>query len=174
MMEFHNRYLEEKNRSDKEKRDRSVNNKFPQIRNDYRRNLEHFEFETNEFIIMVPQRASDITKEGRLQHHCVGATDSYMTKMNERETFILFLRHKQNKNIPYYTLEVKWDGTICQFYAAYDRKPDEEHIISVLDEWKKEIHKRCLELEKKQDKAAEEAGLRVARKEGRVLMYAAG
>lgn len=149
MMEFHNLYLEEKNKADKVKRDKEVNEKFTKIREDYKKNVEHFNWETKEYVIMVPRMASDITKEGRLQHHCVGASNTYLSSMNSGKSFILFLRHRESKNIPYYTLEVTWDGDICQFYAAYDRKPDKERIESLLAEWQEEIKKRTVELKKK-------------------------
>lgn len=174
MMEFHNRYLEEKNRENNIQRDKKVNDKFPKIREDYEKNTEHFGFETNEFVFLVPRKASDITKEGRHQHHCVGASDTYMSRMNEGSSFIIFLRHRQSKNIPYYTLEVTWDGKIRQFYSAYDRQPDKERVESILAEWKKEIVKRNAEIEEKQNMFANEFGLNVVRTGNQTLMSTAG
>lgn len=142
MIEYHNRYLEEKNREKNNKRDCEVDKKFKNIRKDYEKNMKHFAYETKEYVFMVPKKASDITQEGRLQHHCVGASDTYMRKMNEGNTYILFLRKEENVELPYYTLEVKWDGEIIQFYAAYDRKPNKENIERILKLWQKEIKKR--------------------------------
>lgn len=150
MMEFHNRYLEEKNQKQNTKRDKEVNRKFQEIANNYADNKEHFEWQNEHFVIVVPKQASDITKEGRLQHHCVGASDNYMRKMAKKETFILFLRHIESQNIPYYTLEVKWDGSIIQAYAAYDRKPEYRELVEpLLEKFKKQISKRMLEESKK-------------------------
>ena len=146
MMEFHNRYLEEKNKKQNTQRDKEVNKRFKEIALNYMDNKEHFEWQNEHFVILVPKQASDITKEGRLQHHCVGASDSYMRKMAKKETFILFLRHVESQNIPYYTLEVKWDGSIIQAYAAYDRKPEYKELIEpMLTEFKKLIFERMLE-----------------------------
>ena len=152
MREFHDKYTEEKNREKNEKRDREVEKKFPQIRKDYKRNAEHFAFETKKYVIVVPKKASDITKEGRRQHHCVGASDQYMAKMASRQTFILFLRKKDDKEVPYYTLEVEWDGKIRQWYGAYDRQPDKEEIQSILNQWTKKIEKRQLKEQREQIK----------------------
>lgn len=152
MREFHDKYTEEKNREENEKRDREVEKKFPQIRKDYKRNAEHFAFETKKYMIIVPKKASDITKEGRRQHHCVGASDQYMAKMASRQTFILFLRKKDDKEVPYYTLEVEWDGKIRQWYGAYDRQPDKEEIQSILNQWTKKIEKRQLKEQREQIK----------------------
>lgn len=145
MMEYHNRYLEEKNAKREEKRDREVNKKFQEISLGYQENKEHFRWEDDTFMIMVPERASDITREGRLQHHCVGASDNYMRRMAKKESFILFLRRKRKQDMPYYTLEVKWDGTVIQAYAAYDRKPDYKEVVEpVLKRFEKTVQKRML------------------------------
>lgn len=142
MMEFHDKYLEEKNREEAVKRDQEVNKKFSQIKADYSSNKKHFEYATDDYVIMIPKCASEITLEGRLQHHCVGASDNYMNKMNNRQTFILFMRHKKNPELPYYTLEVKWDGTVIQSYSAYDRRPDKEIVDKFLDEWTSVVEQR--------------------------------
>ena len=73
----------------------------------------------------------------------MGASDLYMKKMNEGTTYIVFLRDKKKPKTPYYTIEVGWDGDIKQWYAAYDRKPDEEKVKKVLEDWKKQIKDRC-------------------------------
>ena len=143
MREYHDRYAEEKNKENNRKRDKEVNRKFAQIAQQYAQNTEHFELEDKNLMVVVPRRASDITAEGRRQHHCVGASDIYMKKMNEGKTYIVFLRDKKNPKTPYYTIEVGWDGDVKQWYAAYDRKPDEEKIKKVLECWKKQIKARC-------------------------------
>lgn len=143
MMEYHNIYLEEKNREKNQKRDREVNRKFGQIAKNYEKNKEHFAWENKKYAVIVPKRASDITKEGRLQHHCVGASDTYMGRMARGESYILFLRRNGNMQQPYYTLEVDYTGKIKQAYAAYDRKPDwENEIEKLLEKYTKEIQKR--------------------------------
>lgn len=143
MREYHDRYAEEKNAENNRKRDKEVNRKFAQIAQQYAQNTEHFALEDKNLMVVVPRRASDITAEGRKQHHCVGASDIYIKKMNEGKTYIVFLRDKKNPKTPYYTIEVGWDGDIKQWYAAYDRKPDEEKIKKVLECWKKQIKARC-------------------------------
>lgn len=143
MREYHDRYAEEKNAENNRKRDKEVNRKFAQIAQQYAQNTEHFALKDKNLMIVVPRRASDITAEGRKQHHCVGASDIYMKKMNEGKTYIVFLRDKKNPKTPYYTIEIEWNGDIRQWYAAYDRKPDEEKIKKVLERWKKQIKARC-------------------------------
>lgn len=143
-LEFHSKYLEEKNAEANKKRDDSVNKKFGNIRKNFKLNQKHFDYTAGNYLIVVPNKASEITREGRLQHHCVGASDGYMSKMNRNETFIIFLRSVKEPDIPYYTLEVKWNGEIIQWYAAYDRKPDKEEIEQWLSKFTDKIQKRTL------------------------------
>lgn len=145
LMEYHDRYLEDKNRKDAEARDLIVDNKFPEICAQHKQNKEHFAFETEEFVVWIPRKASDITEEGRKQHHCVGASDAYLKKMSEGKSYILFLRRKADAARPYYTLEVKWNGQIEQFYGAYDRQPDKEKIEALLAQFTKIVQERELE-----------------------------
>ncbi|RDY30312.1 PcfJ domain-containing protein [Lachnotalea glycerini] len=141
MIEFHNRYLEEKNREADEKRKTSMRKKFSNIEKDYVSNCKRFAWENDDYQIMVPRNAGEIIEEGRQQHHCVGASDIYMDRMNRGESYILFLRRKESPNLPYYTLEVKKDK-ILQKYAAYDRQPDIKEVNKVLAEWSLEVKKR--------------------------------
>lgn len=145
MMEYHDRYLEEENRKKNQERDAEVDEKFNKIEADYEKNTAHFTFETEDYLIKVPRKASDITNEGRFQHHCVGASDSYLEKMVQETTFILFLRKKSMPNRPYYTLEVMYDGKIIQKRSMYNRQPNIEKINEVLSMWTKEMKRRCKE-----------------------------
>lgn len=152
MIEFHDRYLEEKNRAANKKEYARVNRKFKKIHADYEKNTQLFGYKDGDLIMLLPQKASDIKKEGQLQHHCVGASDNYMEKMNKRTSFILFLRRKDNPDIPYYTIEAESNGTIKQFYAAYNRQPDRAKISSWLKKWTREVKKRNQKLEKETKK----------------------
>ena len=90
LREMHDRYLEEKNaREDAAERLR-VNKKFSEIKKAFEANTEHFDYQKAGLKIFVPRDAADIRREGKLQHHCVGATDRYMERMAKGETFILY------------------------------------------------------------------------------------
>lgn len=173
LMEYHDRYTERKNRKENRARDREVDIKYPEIKNNVKKFEERFEFQTKEYQIVVPQKASDITREGRLQHHCVGASDTYIRNMNDERYFILFLRKKSNLKNPYYTLEVTWDGEIKQFYGAYDRQPNKEKIESVLKKFTKRVQKRERELQEKMHEVEERDGLKAVRVGTQYEMYRA-
>lgn len=152
MRKYHDRYLEEENQKKNQKRYQEVNKKFPKIKCQAKQNQGFFGWEHGDMIIMVPERAEDIVKEGQLQHHCVGANDNYISSMNEGRSFILFLRKKEDLDRPYYTIEATREGSIKQYYAAYDRQPEKEKVKAWLDLWTKEVVKRKKKLEKEAKK----------------------
>lgn len=136
--EFHDRYVEEANREKAKQKAK----KFTGIQRDYKKNVKLYAWEGKGFSMLVPRNYLDIVDEGTRQHHCVGASDTYMTRMATRQSFILFLRHSDNLEEPYYTLEVKPNGQIVQAYAAYDRKPDYDQVSKILKLWQRDIAKR--------------------------------
>lgn len=141
--ELHDRYVEEKNLLEAEKAKKTINAKFTKIAEKFAENCEHFAYERSGLVIVVPACASDIKLEGKMQHHCVGASDKYMSRMNDGKSFILFLRKKEDPQKPYYTLEVEYDGNVLQSYGAYDRKPDWEQVEPVLKGFTRQIAKRA-------------------------------
>lgn len=149
LRKMHDRYLEEKNAKEAEAERTRVNRMFPGIKRAFLANTEHFAYTKGGLTVFAPKEASDIKREGRLQHHCVGATDRYMKSMDEGKTFILFLRRTEEPETPYYTLEVEYGGKIRQSYGAYDRKPDWENVEPILKAFSKKIQKRT-EKENKQ------------------------
>lgn len=154
LRELHDRYLEEKNAKEDAAERLRVNKKFPKIRKSFEENKEHFGYQKAGLKIFVPRDAADIRREGQLQHHCVGASDTYMERMDKRETFILFLRRADAPEAPYYTLEVEYDGKIRQSYGAYDRKPDWPVVEPILKSFTRQIRKRT-EKEKRERILAE-------------------
>lgn len=94
--------------------------------------------------LMIPARSCrELVEEGRTLHHCVGNGDTYMKKMAEGESWILFLRKKEKPEKPYYTIEIDMvTDTIRQWYSELDRKPDREVISKVLHKFKSAIGRK--------------------------------
>lgn len=113
---------------------------------------EKYEYSTEEFIVLVPQRLIDIVAEGQALHHCVASTDRYFDRIRARETYVLFLRKAEDPETPYYTLEVEPDGTIRQHRSYFDEEPNIEYIRGFLREWQQVVKKR---MNKKDRKYAE-------------------
>ena len=148
---FHDIYLEELNR----KKDEERAKKFPGICRDLERNRKVFAWQQDGYFVRPAESAEDIIHEGRLQHHCVGASDIYMAKMAARESWICFLRKKEAPEEPWYTIET--DGEkILQAYAAYDRKPDWEETDKILKAWMQQVKKNFEAVEAEESKAQKE------------------
>ena len=99
-------------------------------------------WEDKEYMIVPAAKCEELMREGRILHHCVGASSRYMEKMAAGETWILFLRKKDFLEDPYYTIEIDMKtDEIIQWYSEYDRKPDMAKIQKVLERFKKSLNK---------------------------------
>ena len=96
--------------------------RFSQIYNIYKDRLA---FEYGNFEIVLPTCGQDLIIEGNKMHHCVGG---YVDRVARGETLIVFVRNKDNLNMPYITCQVELNGNINQYYLAFDR-----HITSEQD-----------------------------------------
>ena len=72
-----------------------------------------------------------------------------MLRMATRESWIVFLRTKDNPETPYYTIELD-KSRIRQAYSAYDRKPDYEIVEKILNKWMKSVKKNFAKVEKEE------------------------
>lgn len=143
---FHDIYLAELNR----KKDEERAAKFPGICRDLERNRRIFAWQQDGYFVRPAESAEDIINEGRMQHHCVGASDTYMVKMATRKSWICFLRKKEAPEEPWYTIET--DGEkILQAYAAYDRKPDWKETDEVLQDWIRQVRKNLAAMAKEEN-----------------------
>lgn len=135
LAEAHQRIVDESNREANRKKIEDRNRKFEAIAADYTRNSKIFSFKGDRFIIRPAASAGEIIEEGATLHHCVGASDTYMQKHNERKSFILFLRRVEEPEIPYCTIELSPEYEVKQWFQAYDRKPDKDVIQPFIDEY---------------------------------------
>lgn len=111
---------------------------------------EKYEFSAGEYQIVAPKSIDDILYEGDTLHHCVNKTDTYFDRIVSKESYILFLRKKENPEVPFYTLEVEPNGTIRQKRAEFDRQnKDIDEVTSFLRLWQKEIQKRLTQKDRK-------------------------
>ena len=85
----------------------------------YAKHKKAWEFEYGDYTIVVPSRGQDLLDEGNNMHHCVG---SYVGRVVEGETHIVFVRRKDNPNKCYITAQVSLTGELQQYYLAYDQR----------------------------------------------------
>ena len=88
------------------------------IADNYNKHRKAFEFEYGDFMVVCPTTAQDLIDEGRNMHHCVGG---YVDRIVSGSEYIVFVRRKDKPTECYLTCEVFTDGTINQYYLAYDR-----------------------------------------------------
>lgn len=116
-----------------DKRMCEVREKYPLIKQNYGKLRNRFYFEDDKLLIRPARDAEEIVMEGRILHHCVGG-DSYLSKHNSGESIILFLRFKEEPEVPYITVEIAPDTLyIRQWYGAHDKKPNKDRTRKWLD-----------------------------------------
>lgn len=94
----------------------------------YATHAKAWEFEDEEYMVVIPTCAEDFITEGRLQHNCVGGYVEAV--LNEsRGCHVIFLRKKENPEIPVLTVEIDsynrdQQPRIRQFLLAYNQHPN--------------------------------------------------
>ena len=107
------------------------------IRRNYAKHQKSWQFEHNGFTIVVPTKGRDLIEEGHNMHHCVG---SYVNNIVDNSCYIIFIRRTNAIDDCYITCQVYTDGTIGQYYLAYDR-----HIHTAEDfEFKQALQQHLL------------------------------
>jgi hypothetical protein len=92
-----------------------------------------YKFEDDKYQIVLPRSSADIVNEGVALHHCV---KTYVTKVTQHETNILFLREKSNLDKPFFTIEVSNNQCIRQIHGFGNRWPaTEPNVIPFIDKW---------------------------------------
>lgn len=103
---------------------------------------EKYEYAAEGYRMIMPETPIEIVREGFALHHCAGSSERYFNRIENRETFIGFLRREKEPDIPFYTIEFEPGGTIRQNRSYYDEEPGIEEIRGFLKLWQKEIKKR--------------------------------
>lgn len=132
----HNRAVVESEEYEADKRKKEVLKKFPQISKKYKKLFKEYAYAEGDYIIRPVKDAAEIISEGRIQHHCVGSSDTYLSRHNEGKSYILVMRHKEEPDMPFVTIEIEND-TIRQWYEAYDKKTTEKTTQPYLDKYVK-------------------------------------
>lgn len=84
------------------------------------------------FAIILPEKAQDVRQEGAMLKHCVA---SYVDRIANGQTCIVFCREANDTSEPYVTVEVK-NGAITQAYGYQDSKPELD-ALKFLAKWAK-------------------------------------
>lgn len=130
------------------------------------KSLIKYEFQDENYLIKAPKGISDIVREGERLKLCITWSDRYYERMEDRETFLLFLRRKKQPDNPWYLLEVEPSGAIRQKRTTGDdQKEDLKPAIPFLKKWQQEVQKRLtaedMNLAKRSDKKRKEGYAKV-------------
>src|SRR5690606_22820799 len=93
----------------------------------------HLAYEKDEFSIVLPEDTTDLVREGSTLHHCVA---SYIKRIVSGDCFIVFLRQTNQKEKPFYTIEVR-DGKVVQARGYANKKLTDPKAKAFLKEWGK-------------------------------------
>ena len=95
-----------------------------------------WEYDKNEkYQVITPLKPQDLANEGIRLHHCV---KSYIQRVANGETNIVFIREKNNIEAPFFTVEVGNKGTIEQVHGFGNRNVDSEPgLDKFIKEWTK-------------------------------------
>lgn len=80
-----------------------------------------WEFENDDFTIIVPSTPAEFEAEANAQSNCVYST--YMEKVVRGETNVVFVRKKSDPTVSHITCEVTNDGRIKQFLLKHNYRP---------------------------------------------------
>lgn len=138
------RMLEQLKRDEKanEEMARKMAEKYPGAEKILEEIRDKYDYQNEEYMMIVPRSLVDIAIDGSALHHCTGWSERYYERIMQRETYICFLRRKAEPDIPYYTIEVEPGGTIRQHRSYLDEEPGIEEIRGFLREWQREIKNR--------------------------------
>ena len=104
----------------------------------YQKQSEALHFEYGNFIVMFPSCGQDLIDEGRNMHHCVGGYVNAIVSGNE---YIVFIRRKDAPDQCYLTCEIMLDGSIRQYYLAYDQRISNDEDIAFYQAYKEHLKK---------------------------------
>lgn len=131
----------EKQAKELEKKWPKVNGKLPK--------LKKFEFTLGEYMILAPESVLDIVKEGTILKHCVHTCDYYFSRIQTDESYLFFLRHTKQPDMPWYTLEVEPQGNIRQKRTTGDRQNEDfKSAVAFLKKWQQYFKKQLTDEER--------------------------
>lgn len=95
------------------------------------------EYRNEVFSVIVPQTPEDVIGEGQALGHCVA---TYVSKIADEKTTVFFIRKNNEKDVSYFTCEVR-DNCIIQVKGRQNRRPDvyeDKELIQFIKEWAQE------------------------------------
>lgn len=97
-----------------------------------------YENKDDEFCVVIPTEPGDLANEGMALHHCV---KSYIDRVINGTTNIVFIRKKSDKTKPFFTVEVSNEKSIEQVHGFSNRNANTEPgLEDFIKRWAKNKH----------------------------------
>ncbi|HCT6975648.1 TPA: PcfJ domain-containing protein, partial [Enterococcus faecalis] len=91
-----------------------------------KKQIKVFEAEIDDLLFLTPHSLQEIIQEGSILHHCVGS-QRYLEQHKQGATTIVFIRKKEEPNLPYFTLEYR-NQQVTQIQGKSNRQEVPEKI----------------------------------------------
>lgn len=91
----------------------------------------HLEFKGDKYSVILPKTKESMVDEGYALNHCVS---SYIDKVIDGDTNIVFIRKNSDLDVPFYTAEVL-NGVLSQVRGFSNKSVEGEELKSFIDEW---------------------------------------
>lgn len=104
-----------------------------------KKQLRALEAEIDDLLFLTPHSLQEIIQEGSTLHHCVGS-QHYLEQHTKGQTTIVFIRKKEQPDIPYFTLEYR-QKRVVQVQGKYNRQQVPKEIEEAIEQWQMEIEK---------------------------------
>lgn len=103
----------------------------------YNRKREVLSFENDDFVVVIPQTTADFKAEADAQHNCVYSM--YLDKVIKGETYVVFIRSKNNPSASLITCEVNRSGEIWQYLTRFNNRPTDEAQIAFKHQYQEHL-----------------------------------
>lgn len=127
---------------------RGIEEKYPTVSEVCESVKKTFEWSDGSYSVIVPEGVQDVLVEGHLLGHCIArpkhdGTYLYFERIEERESYVCFLRKNENLLSPWYTMEVEPDGSIRQLRTfGDDEGVDRDEAKAFLKKWRRTVKSR--------------------------------
>ncbi len=85
----------------------------------YKKLLDGYSYQDDTYSIVVPDKVTDLIREGEVQHICVGM---YVERVAKGETDVVYIRKNTALDASFCTMEIR-NGAIVQVRAKHNEKP---------------------------------------------------
>lgn len=99
-----------------------------------KKQLKELEVEIDDLLFRTPHSLQEIVQEGSVLHHCV-ANQRYIEQHTNGTTTIIFIRRKEEPNLPYFTLEYR-NQQVIQIQGKRNRQEVSEKVKKTVECWK--------------------------------------